>query len=118
LLPAAVGLLVTSILHVTGGLFYFVYVYSVSISPDADPESTQAMLVLCMYYGIAMLYSLLLASGAFSMMRRGSYLWAMTTCVLALVPIIGPCYFLAMPFGIWGIIVLRRPQVRASFKAG
>ena len=49
------------------------------------------------------------------MLRQGSYLWAMTICVLALVPLLGPCYFAAVPAGIWGIFVLRRPAVRDSF---
>jgi hypothetical protein len=27
----------------------------------------------------------------------------------------GPCYFLAVPFGLWGLLVLRRSEVRDSF---
>ena len=115
LLPVAVGLLVTSILHIIGGLFYFTFVFSVEGAPDADPRGLHMSLVYCMYYGISMLYCLLLISGAFSMMRQGSYLWAVTICILALIPTLGPCYFLGIPFGIWGLFVLRRPDVRNSF---
>jgi hypothetical protein len=115
LLPVAIGLLATGILHVFGWLFFAAYVYSVAMRPDMSRESAHGMIVLCLYYGITMLYSLVLISGAFSMLRQGSYLWAMTTCVLALVPILGPCYVIAIPFGIWGLIVLRRPAVRAAF---
>jgi len=115
LMPAAIGLLVTSILHVVFGLFYFVYAFSVLNSPNAPAAGGHALLVYCMYYGITMLYCLLLISGAFSMMRRGSYLWAVTTCILAMVPLLGPCYFLALPFGIWGVLVLRQQGVRDSF---
>jgi uncharacterized membrane protein len=113
LLPVAIGLLVPSILHIVGGLFLFVYVYQVSA--DRDAEAIHPLIIYAMYYGITMLYCLLLATGAFSMLRRGSYLWAMTVCILALVPILGPCYVAGIPFGLWGIIVLRRPEVRASF---
>jgi hypothetical protein len=115
LLPAAIGLLVTSILHITGGLFYFVYVYSVYARPDADVRGNNVLLVSCLYYGISMLYCLLLISGAFSMMRQTSYMWAMTVCILAMIPFLGPCYFLAVPFGLWGVFILRRPDVRESF---
>ncbi len=115
LLPVATTLLVLSILHIIGGLFYFVFVYGQLASPDIDPMVTHTSTVYCMYYGITMLYALLLVSGAFSMMRRGSYMWAMTVCILALIPMFGPCYFLAVPIGIWGILVLRRPDVRESF---
>ncbi|MCE9554154.1 MAG: hypothetical protein K8T91_12365 [Planctomycetes bacterium] len=61
-------------------------------------------------------YSLVLISGALSMARRGSYVWAVATSWLALVPLLGPCYFLAIPIGIWALIVLRKPAVRDSFK--
>lgn len=114
LLPPAIGLLVISILHNFGGLFYFAFVYSIYSAEDHD-AGLDRTLVYCMYYGIGMLYSLVIATGTFSMLRKGSYLWAVTTCILALIPAIGPCYFLAMPFGIWGLIVLRRPEVRSAF---
>lgn len=115
LLPIAICLLVTSILHIFGGLFYFAFVYSAVGAPGADSEGSRMSIVYCMYYGITMLYCLVLISGAFSMMRRGSYLWAVTVCVLSLVPVLGPCYFLAVPFGIWGLLILRRTEVRDSF---
>ena len=115
LLPVAIALLVLSILHIFGGLFYFAYVYSVLSERDADSPATHALLVYCMYYGISMLYCLLLAWGAISMVRQGSYVWAMTVCILALIPSLGPCYFLGIPIGLWGILVLRKPEVRSSF---
>ena len=65
-----------------------------------------------------MLYCLLLISGAFSILRKGSYLWAVTTCILALIPGIGPCYLIAVPFGLWGLVLLRRPEIRDSFVRG
>src|SRR5689334_9198200 len=61
LLPFAIALLVLSILHIFGALFYFTYVYSVVSEPDADPQSTHALVVYSMYYGISVLYCLLLA---------------------------------------------------------
>lgn len=112
----AIGLLATSILHAFGWMFYAVFVYSIVSDPAADAEGTRAMTVYCLYFGITVLYSLLLATGAVSMLRRSSYLWATTICVLALVPVLGPCYFFAIPFGIWGLVVLRRPEVRDSFQ--
>jgi hypothetical protein len=115
LLPVAISLLVLSILHIISGLFYFVYVYSVSAAPDADPTDTHRSIVYSMYYGITMLYCLVLVTGAFSMMRQGSYMWAMAVCILAVIPLLGPCYFFGVPIGIWGILVLRRQDVRDSF---
>jgi hypothetical protein len=115
LLPVAIGLLVTSILHVAGYLYYAAYVYIVVAAPNAEPSRSHPMIVYCLFYGISVFYCLLLIMGAFSMMRQGSYLWAMTTCILAMIPLLGPCYFFAVPFGIWGLLVLKRPEVRDSF---
>lgn len=115
LLPVAIALLVLSILHIIFGLFYFVFVYSITSAPDADPMDKHTSTVYSMYYGITMLYSLLLASGSFSMIRQGSYMWAVAVCILAVIPMLGPCYFLGVPIGLWGIVVLRRPAVRESF---
>jgi len=115
LLSPAIGILVTSILHIVGGLFYFVFVFSVYSRPNGETGGSNVLIVSAMYHGISMLYCVLLISGAFSMMRQGSYMWAMTVCILAMIPFLGPCYFFAVPFGVWGLIVLRRPNVRESF---
>ncbi len=70
LLPVAVTLLVMSTLHIFGGLFYFVFIYSKWADPVGDPVDNHLATVYFMYYGISMLYCLLLASGALSMMRQ------------------------------------------------
>lgn len=114
LLPAAIGLLVTSILHNFAGLFYFAFVYTIYSGDTSQPGFDQSF-VYCMYYGIGMLYSLVIATGTFSMLRKGSYLWAVTTCILAIIPLSGACFIFHLPFGIWGLIVLRRPEVRSAF---
>jgi hypothetical protein len=111
-MPVAIGLLITSILHIFVGLNFFVYVYMRSAAAGGEPDPMNAY---AMFSAVTMLYCLLLISGAFSMMRQGSYMWAVAVCVLALVPGFGPCYLLAIPFGIWGLLILRRPEVRDSF---
>lgn len=117
LLWPAIGLVVTSTLHCFGWLYFVVFVYNIVSHPEADSAGAHSLKVYCLYYGISVLYSLVLISGAFSMLRRGSYLWATATCVLALVPIMGACYVFSIPFGIWGLLVLRRPEVRAAFRS-
>lgn len=115
LLPTALSMIVISILHIFGGLLYFVYCYGVLSDSETDSQQGSAMMMYCMYYGVTMLYAALLIFGAFSMMRQGSYMWAMTTCILAMIPFLGPCYFIAIPVGLLGVIILRRPEVRDSF---
>jgi hypothetical protein len=115
LLPVAIGLLVTSILHLMGFLYFCAYVYGTVSSEETEGGRPNPMILYCLYSAIPALYCLLLITGAFSMLRRSSYLWAMTVCILAMIPFFGPCYFLAIPFGIWGLLILRRPEVRDSF---
>jgi len=38
-------------------------------------------------------------------------------CILGLLPCLGPCFVLGMPFGIWGLIVLNDPRVQEVFQA-
>ena len=53
--------------------------------------------------------------GAIQMARLRSHALAMAACCIAIVPCCGPCLVLGIPFGVWGLVVLRDPAVRASF---
>ncbi len=110
----ALGILVVSLIWVFFCLFGVVYQLSIITNPETLPENRNFPITIMLYALISMGYSLLLASGASSMLRTKSYLWAYATSILACVPI-GPCYVLAIPWGVWGIRVLSRPEVRASF---
>ena len=54
-------------------------------------------------------------AGAVQMLRMRTYALAMTTSVLAVIPICSACYVLGIPFGIWAIVVLCQPHVRRAF---
>lgn len=53
--------------------------------------------------------------GALKMKNLQSYGLAMTAAIISIIPCCGPCYCLGIPVGIWALIVLRKPEVRASF---
>jgi hypothetical protein len=36
--------------------------------------------------------------------------------ILAVIPCIGPCYLLGIPFGIWALIALHKPGVKEDFR--
>jgi hypothetical protein len=38
-------------------------------------------------------------------------------CILALIPCLGPCFVLGIPFGIWGLVALADANVRAAFES-
>ncbi len=64
---------------------------------------------------VTIVYNCVIAFGASAMIRRSSYRWSKVACWLAVAPVLGPCFFLGVPIGIWGLIRLRDPEVRAAF---
>lgn len=55
--------------------------------------------------------------GAVSMLRGRSYSLALGGCFLSLLTVLDiPCCLMSLPFGIWGLVVLFRPEVRNEFQ--
>jgi hypothetical protein len=65
-----------------------------------------AVLLLC-WGGIVL-------SGAILMKGLKAYGYAMATSIIAMLPC-GVCCLLGLPFGIWSLVVLSRPEVRNAF---
>jgi hypothetical protein len=116
LLPVAIALAAVSLLWVFLALFGITFLAIELLSPQLLDEHRRINISYILFLSVSIGYSLLLTTGAFSMIRRGSYAWAVTISCLALVPLLGPCYVLAIPIGIWALAVLCRPEVRASFR--
>ena len=55
--------------------------------------------------------------GGMKMQKLQSYNLAMAAAVLAVVPCVSPCCIVGIPFGIWALIVLLKPEVKAAFTA-
>ena len=69
------------------------------------------LLTLSLISGIVMIV------GGLKMLRLQSYGWAMTACVIAVLPF-NPIGFIGLIIGIWGLVVLNQPGVRAAFGTG
>lgn len=82
-----------------------------SLIVDRDLEDTALMvvgtLVGCIPYGV-MLY------GANRMKQLKNYKLAIATSILAMLPC-SACCVLGLPVGIWSLVVLCNPDVRAAF---
>ena len=52
--------------------------------------------------------------GAVKMKNLQSYGLAMTACILAMLPC-HSCCLLGIPFGIWGLVMLSKPEVKDAF---
>jgi hypothetical protein len=55
--------------------------------------------------------------GATCMRRGWNYRIAMVCAILCCVPALSPAIYFGIPFGIWALVMLRRPNVRAAFAA-
>ena len=64
---------------------------------------------------IEMVIGVVILIGALKMKNLQSYGFAMTAAILAMIPCISPCCLIGLPMGIWAIVVLVDPQVKASF---
>ena len=53
--------------------------------------------------------------GASKMKNLQSYQFALTASVAAMVPCISPCCIFGLPFGIWALVVLNKPEVKSQF---
>jgi hypothetical protein len=53
--------------------------------------------------------------GAIKMKNLQNFPVARAASVVAMIPMIGPCCLVGIPFGIWAFIALGKPGVRDSF---
>src|SRR5262249_60589157 len=53
--------------------------------------------------------------GAVQMRGLQSLAFSRIACVLALIPCLGPCFIIGVPFGIWGLIALTHPTLNPAF---
>lgn len=70
--------------------------------------------------GIVMNLIILVVSGliiwaALEMQKLRRYTMAVVASVLAMIPCIGPCCIIGIPIGIWSLVVLMKPEVKAAF---
>jgi serine/threonine protein kinase len=111
--PPALGLLLTGAM---GFLLNFAFpTYGIFSNVDRARANMQGKIVLAVvFYGSAAA-SVVTALGGLRMLFRRRYWLAITGSILAT---IGLCAvsILGLPVGIWALVVLHKPEVRASFE--
>ena len=65
---------------------------------------------------IGLIMSVVVFMGASKMKNAESYGFAMAAAIIAMIPCLGPCCLLGLPFGIWALVVLMKPEVKAAFQ--
>jgi hypothetical protein len=114
LVPVAVTLLMLSVLWMLACALVIAS-FRLAASNAKEPDIARMYQMNSGSMLICLVYQFVLISGAISMLRKSSYAWSCATCWLACVPVLGPCYVLAIPVGIWGLLVLRRSTTKALF---
>jgi GYF domain 2 len=121
----AIALMVTAGLGLALGLLGLVQVLSgMGSTPDLpglDPEV--ARLLRMFTHGpvaiasnlIGMTVSVLIFLGALRMQKLTSHGLALAAAIIAMIPCFSPCCFLGLPFGIWALVVLAKPEVKSQF---
>jgi hypothetical protein len=56
--------------------------------------------------------------GAFQMMKLRNYGFAIAAAIIACIPCYGSCCCVGLPFGIWSLVLLNRPEVKSAFQRG
>jgi len=60
-------------------------------------------------------YNLIIIMGAINMLKLKKQGAAKMGAILAVIPLCSPCIVLGIPFGIWALVTMNRPDVKAMF---
>lgn len=117
----AIGLLVTGLLGIVSQIFGMIYNFLTGAMIGGDlAESLGAMAILGSLGILTSIVPILLGGvvvfGALQMRQARNYPMAMAAAVITCIPCCGPCC-LAIPIGVWAIVVLSKPEVKAAFTA-
>ena len=119
----AVGLIVTAILGFLAQVAALVMnVLGVSLGAMQKQVPTEAW--VNMFSGtlgvvgsvLGMAVSVIILYGGLKMMKLKNHGWAIAASILALAPCISPCCLVGLPIGIWALVVLAKPEVKAAFQ--
>jgi hypothetical protein len=119
----ALGLLITGIL---GGFFAFLGLLANMLgfglgSMMAGSAEEEMMQWISGGFGIASSALGLLVAGfliyaSLEMKKLSQWGLAIAASVVAMVPCVSPCCIVGLPIGIWSLIVLQKPDVKAAFR--
>jgi GYF domain 2 len=125
----AIALLVTAILGLLAAAFSMIMSLAGMAAghnqmPEvSDPElrkmlqliqgTAGPMQILQHILGLAVGVAILM--GSLRMMKLQNYQFSFVATILAMVPCISPCCLLGLPFGIWALVILNRPDVKSHF---
>lgn len=126
--PPAIALIVVGALNgglgllmLASGLLRLVGAINTGPAPTDEAQRTGYLVGTLVGYGLGFI-SLILAPaiifGAVKMVKGQSFGLAKAAAVLAILPLTSCCFLAGIPIGIWSLIVLNKPDVKALFQSG
>ncbi|HVX16261.1 MAG TPA: hypothetical protein VHC22_34060 [Pirellulales bacterium] len=82
----------------------------------STPEGAGEMFGSVASLVVWLVMNLAIVLGAIAMIRSKSYGLAYTAAIFSVIPVCSPCFVLGIPFGIWALIGLSRPDVKKRFR--
>jgi hypothetical protein len=117
----AIGLLIVQSIWLAI-LFGSMIMQTVSMAPDIlnklenDPAFGVGQMIGVLLMFAALSLEVLTVYGAYCLLKLEKLPIARTAAIISLIPVCSGCYVLGIPFGIWALIVLSRPEVKAAFR--
>jgi hypothetical protein len=82
-----------------------------------EQNKAQVQMIYGVIGAVGAVLSVVIILGAISMMNAKNYGLALAASILALIPVTNCCCLVATPFGIWALVALMNPDVKAAFRA-
>jgi len=120
IVPAVALLCLSGVLIGVFALDFFVVVPGTPIvglegvPPEMKARMHPLLLTMCIFGMLANLFNVV---AAIQMLRVRSWGLALAGCIVAAVPLVSSVLcLLTLPFSVWAIVVLVKPEVRAAFR--
>ena len=121
----AIALIVTGALGIIADIAYAIYqVWSQAqmakafppgqVDPNYELGLRIGKVIVYIIVPLALIWSITLLVGGLKMKKLEGFGLAVTSCILAMLPM-NCCCLMGLPLGIWGLVVLNRPDVKNSF---
>jgi hypothetical protein len=123
----AIGLIIAMVLGIAlsilGIVFHLLGVSWGQPPPMMTPEAERMYHLFHQFGGtlgitagvISIAIGLFVLFGALKMQKLSSHGLAMAAAIVAMIPCFSPCCLLGLPFGIWALVVLSKPEVKSQF---
>jgi len=116
----AIGLMVVAILGFLAQAFNLVWRLFFSAIAVAQSNQTEWVTIFSGTGAIissilGILSSILVLFGGLKMKKLEAYGLALASSIIAMIPCVSPCCLIGLPIGIWSLVILSKPEVKAAF---